>query len=167
MEIHDDDPVENRIVKIFEEPSFYINWDRVQQLGLNRDRVREAVRDAVAAIDGVSAAFTNTQLLAPSEHPSEIETSVRKSFLVERSGDVIATLKPGYMWSWGTTTGTTHGEPLEDDQHVPVMFWGSGITSGAYSERVSPADIATTLGSLIGVTAGEEGAKPLGAARPE
>ncbi|MEO8217102.1 MAG: alkaline phosphatase family protein [Acidobacteriota bacterium] len=167
IELHDDDPIGNAIMKTFFEPSIYLNWKRINELELDRERVRNVVRDAVAQIDGVSAVYTDSQLLAPTAHPTEIERSVRNSFLVERSGDVIAELKPGYMWSWGTTTGTTHGEPLEDDQHVPVLFFGNGIRAGAYDARVSPADIATTLGSLVGVTAGEYGAKPLSAAEPE
>ena len=84
---------------------------------------------------------------------SDLERAVRNSFRADRSGDVLITLRAGYIWDY-TGAGTTHGQPVEDDQHVPVLLWGRGITPGTYDEPVAPTDLARTLGVLLGVDAG-------------
>jgi arylsulfatase A-like enzyme len=45
-----------------------------------------------------------------------------------------------------------HGQPSEDDAHVPIIFWGRGVRRGSYSGRMNTVDIAPTLGALLGVS---------------
>jgi hypothetical protein len=106
-------------------------------------------------LDGVSAAFTNSELLMTNPAPSPLEAGVRLSFRADRSGDVLLTLKPGYIWNYNMPpTGTTHGQPVEADQHVPTMLWGNGIKAGSFDDAVAPTFLAKTLGHLLGVDAG-------------
>ena len=80
---------------------------------------------------------------------------MRLSFRADRSGDVLLTLKPGYIWNYNMPpTGTTHGQPVEADQHVPLMLWGAGIRTGSFDDAVAPTFLAKTLGHLLGVDAG-------------
>ncbi|HEX3579989.1 MAG TPA: alkaline phosphatase family protein, partial [Thermoanaerobaculia bacterium] len=62
-------------------------------------------------------------------------------------------LKPGYIWSYGDT-GTTHGQAIEDDQHVPLLLFGDGIAAGTWDDKVAPTFLARSFGSLLGVEAG-------------
>jgi arylsulfatase A-like enzyme len=78
---------------------------------------------------------------------------MRNSYHPDRSGDVLMALRPGWIWHWGSNS-TTHGQPVENDLHVALMFWGMGIKPGRYEAEVSPLDIAPTIGKLMGVTAG-------------
>lgn len=160
FQLDDSSPIENQLIAYFDEPAIYLNWQRVAQLGADGERVKMVLRDRIAAMAGVSAAYTNSQLLRENTLASQVEQAVRNSFRADRSGDILITLKEGWIWSYGPT-GTNHGQPVELDQHVPMMFYGAGIIKGAYTERVAPSDIATTLGSLVGVRAGDETNKPL------
>jgi len=89
---------------------------------------------------------------------SPIEQKMRRSFNPQRSGDVLYALKP-YFLGAGGSSGTTHGQPYDCDAHVPLIIAGKGIRSGSYATEASPADIAPTLCSLLGVEfpAGREG----------
>jgi hypothetical protein len=118
----------------------------------------------------VSEAFTSDELMMPNASPSEIERAVRNSFRADRSGDVQIQLKAGYIWEVYGGTGTTHGQPVPDDQRVPVIFWGAGIVHGddaCAAGAASPLDIARTLGMLVGVNAGGKLSHDLACARAQ
>jgi len=133
-----DTPLENAFVFFFEEQAFYLNRR------FRNERVKRAVRDAVRELDGVAGAWTNTETLPP---------LLLNNFHPDRSGDVLLTLHPGWIWMWGSNS-TTHGQPVEADLHVPLLLWGYGIKPGRYEVDASPLDLAPTLGSLLGVVAG-------------
>ena len=145
--------VSDGLILYFEEPAIYLNWIRIAQLKLDGEKVKRAYREAARKIKGISAAFTNSELLRMNPSPTEIEAAVRQSFRADRSGDVIMVLRPGYIWDY-SGTGTTHGQPVEDDQHVPVMFWGAGIVAGRFDDEAAPTDIARTIASMYGFDAG-------------
>ncbi len=155
VRVSDATPVEKGFIIYFDEPAFYLNWTRIRELKLDGERVKRAARDAAIEVDGVSAAFTNSELSAPHPEASGLEAAVRLSFRADRSGDVLLTLKPGYIWNYSEPpNGTTHGQPVEADQHVPLMLWGSGIRAGSFDDAVAPTFLAKTLGHLLGVDAG-------------
>ena len=115
------------------------------------EAAKVAMRNAVRALPGVSGAWTDTELRQPATRVSPLESAVRLSYYPKRSGDVFVTLKPGWIWN-NDSAGTTHGQPVEDDQHVPLLFWGDGIRAGTYDTATSPLDLARTIGTLVGVT---------------
>ena len=71
---------------------------------------------------------------------------------------VVYALKP-YSYEDGNSTGAEHGSPYDYDAHVPLLLTGSGIHPGTYATEASPADIAPTLSTLLGIEfpAGHQG----------
>ena len=45
-----------------------------------------------------------------------------------------------------------HGSPLDDDSHVPILFYGAPFKPGRYPAFVRTVDIAPTLAQVLGVT---------------
>jgi hypothetical protein len=131
-------PLDQAFVQFFEEAMLYLNPQ------FRDERTRRALRDAVRELNGVAEAWTVSDPLPP---------LIRNSFDAERSGDVLIALRPGWIWMWGSNS-TTHGQPVEDDLRVPLMFWGTGVKPGLYESDASPLDLARTLGALLGVEAG-------------
>ena len=146
-------PIANALVSYFEEPALYLNWARVAAAHLDGERVERALRDAATQIHGIRTAFTSRELIAVDKPSSAIETAMRLSFRADRSGDVLVALKPGYIWGY-SNTGTTHGQAVDDDQHVPLLFFGRGITEGTWSDEVAPTFLAKTIAALVNVDAG-------------
>ena len=71
-----------------------------------------------------------------------------RGFHTKRSGDIAYTLQPG--WTSSTSAkGTTHGSSYSYDTHVPILFYGVGITKGSSSQNHSITDIAPTLSVLL------------------
>lgn len=153
LKVSDATLISQRLILEFEDPALYINWARVAEAKLDGERVKRALRDAALQIKGIGFAFTNTELMIPNPNATGVERAVRNSFRADRSGDVILALRAGYIWDYGGT-GTTHGQPVEDDQHVPVLLWGRGVRAGQYDGPATPIDLARTLGALLGVEAG-------------
>jgi len=151
--LEDASPIARGLITFFEEPAIWFDWSKVDRLGLDHERVKRAYRDSAKQLKGVAAAFTNTELQKKNTKAGPIERAVRRSFRYDRSGDVLISLKPGWVWNYDGT-GATHGQAVKADQHVPVMFWGAGIKAGTYSTQAAPTDIAKTLGVLLGVDAG-------------
>lgn len=148
-----DAPVSQGLIQFFEEPAVYLNWARIAELKLDGERVKRAMRDAALKLKGMDTAFTNTELMTTNANPAPLELMMRRSFRADRSGDVLMALKAGYAWDYNGT-GANHGQPVEDDMHVPVMLWGRGVTAKRYELRAAPTDLAKSLGSLFGVDAG-------------
>ncbi|HYO78822.1 MAG TPA: alkaline phosphatase family protein [Thermoanaerobaculia bacterium] len=148
-------PLAHALVYFFEEPGLWLNWPRVHTLKLDPERTRRALRDVVRALTqhGIADAWTSSELLAPNPSATPVETLMRASFRGDRSPDVLMALRPGWIWHWGSNS-TTHGQPVENDRHVPLMLWGRGIKPGTYDTEASPLDLARTLGKLAGVEAG-------------
>jgi arylsulfatase A-like enzyme len=148
-------PLAHALVYFFEEPSLYVNWRRVAELQLEPERVKRALRDVLRGMQshGFADAWTNTELLGPDPGASATKRLMRSSFRADRSGDVLMALRPGWIWMWGSNS-TTHGQPVENDLHVPLLFWGAAVKRGVYDVDASPIDIAPTVGRVLGVTAG-------------
>jgi len=154
------------MIRIFDEGTCYLDFAKLPP-GVEAEQARRAYRDAAKALDGVADAFTSGQLMLPNESPSTIERAVRHSFRPDRSGDVLIELQPGYLWDYDGT-GTTHGQPVPDDQRVPVIVWGAGIVHGdepCRTRPASPLDLTRTLGKLVGVDAGGKLSNDLECAR--
>jgi predicted AlkP superfamily pyrophosphatase or phosphodiesterase len=158
----EDAPLSHALVYLFEEPGLWLNWKRVSALHLDGERVKRALRDVLREMKhhGVADAWTNTDLLADSPSASQIQKLMRVSWRSDRAGDVLIALRPGWIWMWGSNS-TTHGQPVDNDMHVPLMFWGAGVKPGIYEVDASPLDLARTLGGVFGVEAGGRASRPL------
>jgi len=154
------------LIRLFDEGAFYLDFSKLPG-GVDAEQARRAYRDSARAMAGVADAFTSEQLAMPNPSPSAVERAVRNSFRRDRSGDVLVELKAGYIWDYDGL-GTTHGQPVPDDQRVPVMLWGAGIVHGdeaCAAGPASPLDLARTLGKLVGVDAGGKLSNDLACAR--
>ncbi len=76
--------------------------------------------------------------------------ALRNSYFPGRSGDVLFVLRQFRVLA-GEAHGASHGTPYPYDTDVPVLLWGAGVRKGTYPGRIDPADLAPTLGALLGV----------------
>ena len=66
------------------------------------------------------------------------------------SGDIVFIQKPGYISN--RRFGSTHASGMNYDTHVPLLFYGQGITKGSTVERTEIPDIAPTMSVLLGIS---------------
>jgi predicted AlkP superfamily pyrophosphatase or phosphodiesterase len=77
----------------------------------------------------------------------------RNSSFDGRPSGLLFRLGMDLRWTEGTIQrsevgGSTHGSPYWYDRHVPLIFYGADITTGASDEAVRTVDLAPTLAAL-------------------
>jgi hypothetical protein len=68
-----------------------------------------------------------------------------------RSGDLFVIPRRGVLIGAADGKGTSHGSPWEYDVHVPLIFWGSGMTARSVGTPTTPYDLAPTLARFLHV----------------
>ena len=116
----------------------------------------ERLAETVTTASWVDRAWTHAELENPPAAPDSFTVLQVNAYypgrfagLLSRAG-VEMQLGEGIL-TWSIPTGTTHGSPWYYDRHVPWIMAGGGIQPGVRPERVSVADIAPTLASLLGL----------------
>ena len=126
----------------------YLNLDLIREKGLDEAEVRRVAAMAAAAIPHVARVYTRDQLERGEVQRDPVSNRVARSFNLKRSGDLEILLEP--YWIRGAE-GTTHGTPYSYDTHIPLIFMGSWIKAGHYSENVALNDLAPTLATILGI----------------
>ena len=127
---------------------YHVNPSALAQKGLPLARVATAIQQALLTVPPVAEVFTRTQLENPAPL-SPIGEAMRLSYYPPRSPDVMVVQKPFFIDR--ALPGTTHGTPYEYDNHVPLLWYGVGVTPGVHPEQVGVHELAPTLGHLLGL----------------
>lgn len=104
---------------------------------------------AVGSMPGVERVFPADGLEARRDSADPLERAAALSHHPGESGDVVVAL--GRNWVGTNSSAATHGSAHWYDQHVPVIVLGPAFKPGRYAALASPADLAPTLASLIGL----------------
>ena len=99
----------------------------------------------------VKNTYTATQL-NENEYQNSFHSLVQRGYNQKRSGDVIVSLQTGWLSSYWSKGGTTHGSSYSYDTHVPLIFWGGDIKKGKTDRKVNIRDIAPTISTLLGIS---------------
>jgi len=121
-------------------------------LGIKTDSVLDALTARIVRIQGVARVIRPADL---SRADTASDPVARRwiHHLAPDAGVVLTvTLQPGSVWDVPNLPIAMHGQPSEDDAHVPIIFWGRGVRRGSFAGRMNTVDIAPTLGVLLGVT---------------
>jgi hypothetical protein len=99
---------------------------------------------------GVGEVCTAVQFFTNQLPSGPLTNAIRKDYYWGRSGELFVTPKPGYIFN-SETNGTNSGSPYNYDTQVPLIMAGPGVQAGRYGQTASPADIAPTIASLLGI----------------
>jgi hypothetical protein len=121
-------------------------WDRLK----DNKTALAAISSALRALPGVARVFTSDEIAGSAARSSK-DPQVRAaalSYFPGRSGDMYVLVKENWIMSG---SGTNHGTLYDYDSRVPVILYGAGIRAGTRDEAATPADLAATVASLVGV----------------
>jgi predicted AlkP superfamily pyrophosphatase or phosphodiesterase len=140
-----DDLVEN-----FSNNQIFLNKETLDKLKLDKNIVAEKIADEVVYFDGVYKAVS-AKTLQTTSYSDGILRTLQKGYNQKLSGDVLLIPYPATLTS--KRTGTSHGSGYFYDTHVPILFYGNGITKGASAKRYEIIDIAPTIANLLDIEA--------------
>ncbi len=127
----------------------YLDHQVIRNLDLSERDVQETLAQELLDNEFIDRVYTAYQM-QNTQYSLGIPYILQNGFNQKRSGDIFYVLKPGvtdYM-----ATGTTHGSPQIYDTHVPLLFYGKGISQGSTVSRTEIPDIAPTIAVLLGIS---------------
>lgn len=126
----------------------YLSEAAQQQIAA-RPELAQTLAAALQRVPGVERVFPSAGLERQRSSEDETVRAAALSHVVGRSGQFVIVPKPNYIIIG--SDATTHGTHRPYDQHVPLIFFGSGVKPGRYQTPSTPADLAATLASRIGL----------------
>jgi predicted AlkP superfamily pyrophosphatase or phosphodiesterase len=126
----------------------YLNHQLIKDKNLDRKKIIDFSIDFLQQQNGIDRAFEYSTIQT-AMLPKEIKEQFVNGYYPSRCGDIIIILKPGYIDDEYGGRGTTHGLWNPYDAHIPLLFYGYGISKGRDYEKVYMTDIAPTLASLL------------------
>ena len=125
---------------------YYLNRPLIASRKLELARVQNLLADYLREQPGIAQVNTTAQLLT-SGTGAFLETKLQNGLFYQRFGDVRFELQPG--WTWELGVGATHGSGYLYDSHVPLLWFGAGISPGVSYAYHSITDIAPTAAMLV------------------
>jgi predicted AlkP superfamily pyrophosphatase or phosphodiesterase len=125
---------------------------RFAATGVKTDSILDAVAARMRAVPGVG----RVDRVADLPRADTASDPVARRWIHQLPPDagvvLVVSPQPGSVWDIPNAPIAMHGQPSDDDAHVPIIFWGRGVKRGIYRGRANTVDIAPTLGRLLGVT---------------
>ncbi len=125
---------------------------RFAATGVKTDSILGAVAARMRAVPGVG----RVDRVADLPRADTTSDPVARRWIHHLPADagvvLVVSPQPGSVWGIENAPIAMHGQPSDDDSHVPIIFWGRGVKRGIYRSRTNTVDIAPTLGRLLGVT---------------
>ncbi|MBT9395416.1 alkaline phosphatase family protein [Hymenobacter sp. NST-14] len=125
---------------------YYLNRPLIASRKLELARVQNLLADYLREQPGIAQVNTTAQLLT-SGTGAFLETKLQNGLYYPRFGDVRFELQPG--WTWELGVGATHGSGYLYDSHVPLLWFGAGISPGVSYAYHGITDIAPTAAMLV------------------
>lgn len=125
----------------------FLNESRIAALKLDRAMVEHKLADYLLSIKGVAEAYPSEVLRYENFTDNSFKYLIQKGYNHVRSGNVAFSYNPA--WMEYMSKGTTHGASYSYDTHVPVIFYGAGISKGSSVKKVNVVDIAPTVSMML------------------
>jgi predicted AlkP superfamily pyrophosphatase or phosphodiesterase len=125
---------------------------RFAALGVKTDSILDALTARIARVQGVARVIKPADLARADTASDPVARRWLHQLAPDAGVVLTVTLQPGSVWDIPNVPIAMHGQPTEDDAHVPIIFWGRGVRRGSYAARANTVDIAPTLAALLGVS---------------
>jgi predicted AlkP superfamily pyrophosphatase or phosphodiesterase len=124
---------------------------RFAAIGIRTDSILDAVTARILRVPGVARVIKPADLARADTANDPVARRWLHQLTPDASVALTVSLQPGSVWDIPNVPIAMHGQPSDDDAHVPIIFWGKGIRRGVYAGRANTVDIAPTLAALLGV----------------
>ncbi|WCO03567.1 alkaline phosphatase PafA [Psychroserpens ponticola] len=141
-------------IQNFDDEQLYLNRDIILEKGIQLKSIQQDAVDFLVNLKGISSALTAYHMQT-TQYNSGMKKRAQNGYNQKRSGDVILTFNAGFVQDDDSeidvslVKGTIHGSGYGYDTHVPLLWFGNGISHGESVRQVSPTDISSTLTMML------------------
>jgi len=125
---------------------------RFAAMGMRTDSILDAVSARIQRVPGVARVIKTADLVRADTASDPTARRWLHQLTPDAGVAVLVSLQPGSVWDIPNVPIAMHGQPSDDDAHVPIIFWGRGVKRGMYAGRINTVDIGPTLAVLLGVS---------------
>lgn len=137
-------------VQAFIKQNLWLDRTLLEVNGISFERATQAAVAALEAESCIARALLPAAFDGPEGGQDPIIERWKRSYVADRSGDVIAIWKE-YCVDGDDETRTNHGSPYDYDTHVPLVVRVPGRAPASVGRFVSMVDVAPTLARVIGI----------------
>ena len=138
------------LVRFVSNYQIFLNRPLIAERGLDLGEVKKSIMQYAEGLEAVAFVIDQEKALITSV-PELLRNRVVNGYNREGSGEVQIILKPGWMGTYGSETGTQHGVWCPYDAHIPLVFMGWHVPHGRTARFVQMTDIAPTVASLLSI----------------
>ncbi|WP_299675312.1 alkaline phosphatase PafA [uncultured Tenacibaculum sp.] len=124
----------------------FLNKENIEKKKLTVKEVAEVISENVINYKGIYKSIT-ASTLQNTQFNSGILSHLQNGYNQKFSGDVLLIPNPSTIIY--PKKGSTHGSGYSYDTHVPIIFYGNGISNGNSKEYFEVIDIAPTISNLL------------------
>lgn len=126
----------------------YLDYTVIDSEELELDDVRELLTDFLLSYPAIIASADMKGRRCVGEEA--LCNRMYNGFDPKRSGDIFYSFQAGWLSDYYQSKGGTgHSTAFKYDTHVPMIWFGWGVSHGAYQKEVAIKDIAVSLSNLI------------------
>lgn len=137
----------DKLVENISNFQIFLNKENLESLQLDAATVAQKIADEVISFENIYKAVT-ARTMQTTHFTDGILQKLQKGYNQKFSGDVLLIPFPATLSS-SSRTGTSHGSGYSYDTHVPIIFYGNGITKGVSKKAYTITDIAPTIANLL------------------
>jgi hypothetical protein len=138
----------NKLINAVSEYNIYFNHSLMDSLNISNDKLTNIISNGLEKNAKVLQVIESRKA-AYAPIPANLRERIVNGYNAQRSGDLMLFTKSGIVD--GYPTGTSHGVLYNYDAHIPLLFFGKGIKSGAVKTATFMTDIAPTISTLLGI----------------
>ena len=140
---------EKKLIDALINNQFYLNRTLINEKKLNLVDVQNQLAKFTKDKDGISQVYTASQFDGQ-VFTQNLSVLVQNGFYYKRSGDVAFALEPGWT-DEDKKNAATHGTGYTYDTHVPLLWFGAGISKGESFVRYNITDIAPSVSAILNI----------------
>lgn len=127
--------------------NFFLDAKNLAERKVSRGEVESTMKAVIAKEPGVAHVFSRSDYEAGRLPSGTNELQIKNTYVVGRSGDLVAIPKPFFIEG----TKHTHMTGYSYDRSVPLIIYGAKMRAGVYASQAQVVDLAPTLSFLLGV----------------
>ena len=132
-------------IELFTNQQIYLDRELLEKKKINLKEMQINVASFLSQFEGIAFAKAACELEADNFPGGPLE-SFQNNFHIKRSGDVLIRYEDGWQ-------PKDKFNPLDytDNNQVPLVWYGAGISKGTTMRKTSATDVAPTVAAFLGI----------------
>jgi hypothetical protein len=132
-------------IELFTNQQVYLNRELIDKKKVNLPEMQDAVASFLNQFEGIAYAKAAHEIEADN-FPGGLLEPFQNNFHIKRSGDVLIKYEDGWQ-----PRDKFNPVDYTDNNQVPLVWYGAGITKGTTMRRTNATDVVPTIAAFLGI----------------